>query len=303
MLINTPFYHGIIRKAIVSFGNLFSNIKIQRKSGGSVSGNLEQTIAVPIAYSCKEKWLVRVDQDPTLDNHTYTLLPRIAFEITGMTYDSARKLNRMNQIKCYDTGTLKRTYVPVPYNIDISMYILTKTQEDALQIVEQILPRFAPEYNLSVEVVSETQTVLDIPIILNSVNVQDDYDGDFQTRRFVTYTLNFTMKASIFGPVNNQGIIDTVITNITNDAGDVYANYTVEGNPLIAWAASTAVAVGQRIFHATNLYNVTVAGTTHASTPPTHTTGLVVNGTASLTYAQKVATATNIISEDWTEGF
>ena len=82
------------------------------------------------------------------------------------------------------------TYVPVPYNIDISMYILTKTQEDALQIIEQILPRFAPEYNLSVEIVPETHTVLDVPIILNSVNVQDDYDGDFQTRRFVTYTLN-----------------------------------------------------------------------------------------------------------------
>ena len=90
MLINTPFYHGIIRKVIVSFGNLFSNIKIERRSDGSVDGTLEQTIAVPIAYSCKEKWVVRIEQDPTLDHHTFILLPRIAFEITGMTYDSAR---------------------------------------------------------------------------------------------------------------------------------------------------------------------------------------------------------------------
>ena len=228
MLINTPFYHGIIRKAIISFGNLFSNIKIERRSDGSVTGTLAQTIAVPIAYSCKEKWVVRIEQDPTLDQHTFVLLPRIAFEITGMTYDSARKLNRMNQIKCYETGSLTGTYVPVPYNIDISMYILTKTQEDALQIIEQILPRFAPEYNLSVEVIPETHTVLDIPIILNSVNVQDDYDGDFQTRRFVTYTLNFTMKASLFGPVNSQGIIDAVAVNIS---GPAPATYTATGDP------------------------------------------------------------------------
>lgn len=227
MLINTPFYHGIIRKVIVSFGNLFSNIKIERRSDGSVDGTLEQTIAVPIAYSCKEKWVVRIDQDPTLDQHTFILLPRIAFEITGMSYDPARKLNRMNQIKCYETGSLTGTYVPVPYNIDISMYILTKTQEDALQIIEQILPRFAPEYNLSVEIVPETHTVLDIPIILNSVNVQDDYDGDFQTRRFVTYTLNFTIKANLFGPVSSQGIIDTVSANIS---GPAPASYSATGN-------------------------------------------------------------------------
>jgi hypothetical protein len=227
VLINTPFYHGIIRKVIVSFGNLFSNIKIERRSDGSVDGRLEQTIAVPIAYSCKEKWVVRIEQDPTLDQHTFILLPRIAFEITGMTYDPARKLNRMNQIKCYETGSMTGTFVPVPYNIDISMYILTKTQEDALQIIEQILPRFSPEYTLSVEVIPETHTVLDIPIILNSVNVQDDYDGDFQTRRFVTYTLNFTIKANLFGPVTGSGIIDTIAVTTS---GPAPASYAVAGD-------------------------------------------------------------------------
>jgi len=221
-MFNTPFYHGSIRKSIVTFGNLFSNISIERK----LDATTLQTIAIPIAYAPKEKWVVRIDQDPDLNNHTYTTLPRMSFEITGMSYDASRKLNRMNKITCYNAqDQMTSVHTAIPYNLDVSLYVLTKTQEDGLQIVEQILPFFTPDYNMSVKVIPETQTFIDVPVILNSVNVQDEYDGDFQTRRFVTYTLSFTMKTSLFGPVSESGIIETVNINTSQ------ANYFAQGNP------------------------------------------------------------------------
>jgi hypothetical protein len=214
MLNIPPFYHGLTRKIIVAFGSLFSNIKIERQNN---DGEVAQTVVVPLAYAPKEKWLVRVEQDPTLERNTYTILPRMSFEITGLNYDPIRKTNRMNQVTCYDnsgaTPVMKQMYSPVPYNIDISLYVLTKTQEDALQIVEQILPFFTPEFTLAIRTIPNMSVNLDVPIILNSVAVQDDYDGDFQTRRFVTYTLNFTLKANFFGPISAAGPITTVFVN------------------------------------------------------------------------------------------
>lgn len=216
MLNIPPFYHGLTRKVIVAFGSLFSNIKIERQDNDGV---VQQTVVVPLTYAPKEKWLVRVEQDPTLDRHTYTTLPRMSFEITGMAYDPTRKTNRMNKISCYDNTTdpanpvLKGMYSPVPYNIDISLYVLTKTQEDALQIVEQIFPFFTPEFTLSIRAVPNMSVDMDIPIILNNVSIQDEYDGDFATRRFVVYTINFTLKANFYGPVSAAGPITTVYIN------------------------------------------------------------------------------------------
>lgn len=217
MLNNNIFYHAITRKIIVGFGSLFSNIRLQRKNDGVT----EQTIQVPIAYAPKEKWIVRIEQDPTLENHVYTTLPRLSFEITGMNYDATRKTNRMNYISCSDGNSITRVYSPVPYNIDISLYCLTKTQEDALQIVEQIFPYFTPEYTMSLKGVPDSNIIMDVPIILESVNIQDDYDGDFNQRRFVTYTMNFTLKANFYGPVVDGNIITNTlvdVNNITNEA-------------------------------------------------------------------------------------
>lgn len=227
MLNNNTFYHAIIRKSIVAFGSIFSNIKIERKDEDSSTGPTIQTLAVPVAYAPKEKWVVRLDQDPDLNNHVYTILPLISFEMTGMSYDTTRKLNRMNQVSCYQDGSMTSTRAPIPYNIDISMYVMSKTQEDCLQIIEQILPYFNPEYNLSVKVIPETNTILDVPVVLNSVAIQDDYEGDFQTRRFVTYTLQFTMKVNLFGPVSGQGVIETAIVNT-----DLQTRFTASGDPV-----------------------------------------------------------------------
>lgn len=233
MLNNNVFYHGIIRKSIVAFGRLFSDIYIDRKEGDSVTGTTVQRLQIPLAYAPKEKWLVRLEQDPNLENHTYVSLPRMSFEIIGYNYDSSRKLNRMQQITCgKGSGAVSTVYTPVPYNIDLSLYVLTKTQEDGLQIIEQILPTFTPEYTLTVNVVPDMNLKIDVPVVLNSVAVMDEYDGDFQTRRFVTHTLNFQMKTNLFGPIANRNVIDTVNANVgqNENFNNPSRIFTAEGN-------------------------------------------------------------------------
>jgi hypothetical protein len=232
MLSNNVFYHGLIRKTIVAFGSLFSDIYIDRKQGDSVNGTTIQRLQIPLAYAPKEKWIVRIDSDPNLEQHTYTTLPRMSFEILGYSYDSQRKLNRMQQIKCGSgVDSMTYMYTPVPYNIEISLYILTKTQEDGLQIIEQILPTFTPEYTLAINAVPEMNVKQDIPVILNSVSVSDEYDGDFQTRRFVTHTLNFTLKTSLFGAVAGQAVIAQVEANIgTKEITDPNRIYVATGD-------------------------------------------------------------------------
>jgi|688.fasta_scaffold84411_1 hypothetical protein len=233
MLNNNVFYHGTIRKCIVAFGTLFSDIYIDRREGNSVTGTVAQRLQIPLAYAPKEKYLVRIEQDPNLENNTYVSLPRMSFEILGYSYDSSRKLNRMQQIKCGDgTTTMDAIYTPVPYNIDVSLYILTKTQEDALQILEQILPTFTPEYTLTINAVPDMNVKLDIPIVLNSVTSSDEYDGDFQTRRNVTHTLTFTIKTNLFGPLANKKVIDEVFANIGQNENFSNPNriYTAEGD-------------------------------------------------------------------------
>lgn len=225
MLSNSIFYNQITRKIIVAFGSLFSNIKIARQAQGEVI----QTLEVPISYAPKEKWLVRIEQDPNLDSHTYTTLPRMSFEINSMSYDATRKTNRMGYITCGDgQSSINRVYSPVPYNFDISLYILTKTQEDALQIVEQILPYFTPEYTISLKPIDNTDFVMDVPIISNGISIQDDYDGDFNQRRFVTYTLTFTLKAYMYGPITNGKIINHTFVDVTKmDGFDVFLHESI----------------------------------------------------------------------------
>ena len=237
MLNNPPYYHGIIKKAIVAFGRMFSEIQIERMNG---AGTVLQTINVPIAYGPKEKWLVRLEQDPLLENNVNTILPRMAFEIVGYSYDASRKSNKMTKVASYDQTTLKTQFSPVPYNLDIELSLLTKTTEDALAVLEQILPVFTPDYTLSINAIPDLNIVNDVPIILNGVSQQDNYDGDFQTRREIIYTFNFTMKVNIFGSITSSGVIKKANITLPNQPLDYFVKSNVPENFIIdTWTNST----------------------------------------------------------------
>lgn len=218
MINDQVFYHSHIRNVIVAFGALFSDIKIQRKNK---QGVVEQTIHVPIAYSQKEKWVHSIEANPDSERGIYTALPRLGFEITGYNYDSTRMLNRSNAIFCPTEDGRQQALTPVPYNIDISLYFATKTQEDGLQILEQILPAFKPDHILSILAVPELQLVQEVPFLLNSVSVQDDYEGDLETRRFVIHTLTFTAKVNLFGGFDDVGLIKETNVNVSTNNQNV----------------------------------------------------------------------------------
>ena len=197
------FYNEILRRTIVSFGTLFNSITIKQTNA---SDNVVNTIRVPLAYGPTQKFLARLEQQADLNKSVAMTLPRMSFEFTGMTYDSSRKVSTTQQytVKDPDDGSLsKKVYMPVPYNMQFELSIMTKLNDDALQIVEQILPYFQPSYNLTVELVESIQEKRDIPIILENITMQDDYDGDFTTRRVLLYTLRFTAKTYLFGPATS----------------------------------------------------------------------------------------------------
>ena len=191
------FYNEILRRTIISFGTLFNTITI--KNEGSV-------VRVPLAYGPIQKFLARIEQSPDLNKPMAITLPRMSFEYTGMTYDPTRKLTQTQQIvvKNPADGTdIKKQFVPVPYNMQFELGIMCKLNDDALQIVEQILPFFQPAYNITVELVSDIKEKRDVPVVLESVTMQDDYEGDFTSRRVLLYTLRFTAKTYLFGPVQS----------------------------------------------------------------------------------------------------
>ena len=191
------FYNEILRRTIISFGTLFNNITI--KQDGSV-------VKVPLAYGPTQKFLARIEQSPDLNKPFAITLPRMSFEFTGLTYDSSRKVTTTQQfsVKDPDSDTLsKKAYMPVPYNMEFELAIMCKLNDDALQITEQILPYFQPSYNLTVNLVSALNEKRDIPVILENVTMQDDYEGDYESRRVLLYTLRFTAKTYLFGPTSD----------------------------------------------------------------------------------------------------
>ena len=188
------FYNEILRRTIIGFGTLFNSIEIQQEGS---------SIRIPLAYGPTQKFLARIEQSPDLNKPMAITLPRMSFEFTGLTYDPSRKVSTTQTFvaKDKDDGTeTKKTFMPVPYNMQFELSIFTKLNDDALQIVEQILPYFQPSYNLTIELVDEIREKRDVPIVLESVTMQDDYEGDFSTRRVLYYTLRFTAKTYLFGP-------------------------------------------------------------------------------------------------------
>jgi len=200
------FYNQGMRKMTVAFGQVFNNIQIKRQGSDSTI----QSIRVPLAYAPKEKFLVRLDQQPSLDDRQFAVtLPRMGFEISGIEYDGSRKLTKVQKFRTTKTnsGVMNFNYMPVPYNISYNLYCFTATAEGGLQIVEQILPYFQPDYTVTINVVPEMGIKRDVPIVLNNINYEDSYSGDFESRRAVIYTLNFTAKTYLYGPASTQKVI------------------------------------------------------------------------------------------------
>jgi hypothetical protein len=209
-MLGTYYYHEIVRKTIISFGTLFNDIHIRHQDD---AGKDVSDLKVPLAYGPSQKFLARITQQADLNKAIQITMPRMSFEMSNISYDSTRKSSLVQTFKTCEDGTkAKKVFMPVPYNIGFELNIMSKLNDDSLQILEQILPYFQPHFNLTVDLIDSIGEKRDIPIILESVNFQDDYEGNFDTRRSLIYTLQFTAKTYLFGPVadSSDGLIRKV---------------------------------------------------------------------------------------------
>ena len=219
-MLGQQFYHETIRKIVISFGSMFNDIQLVRKDN---SGTIIQTMKVPLAYGPREKFLVRLREDADLTKQVAITLPRLGFEIKNLAYDATRKMSRVQRfkkVKGANTKQLDTQYMPVPYNLEFELYIMAKQSDDSLQIVEQILPYFQPDYALTINDMSDMGITRDVPIVLNSIGYEDSYDGDFTNRRALIYTLSFTTKFYLYGPVTSAKVIKTVQVDQYTDMPD-----------------------------------------------------------------------------------
>ena len=233
-MLGTYYYHEIIRRTVIAFGTLFNEIYIRHKDS---AGDSISEMKVPLAYGPIQKFLARLEQQPELNKPIAMTLPRLSFEMTSIQYDPTRKANITQTFKTCDGSNLKKVFLPVPYNLGFQLNLMTKLQDDALQVTEQILPYFQPAFNLTVDLIDSIGEKRDIPIVLDNVSFTDDYEGDFSTRRILIYTFNFTVKTYLFGPVSetSDGLIRKVQVDMYADTNTQTAKremrYKVQPNP------------------------------------------------------------------------
>ena len=213
MLGNANFYNRTIRKIVVAFGTVFNDIYLVRYTKDGLTA--KETIKVPLNWGAKEKYITRLTSDPTLTKSIATTVPRISFEMTGMSYDSSRKLpTTVRNFSANNATTVNAQYVPVPYNFDFSLSIYVRNTEDGTQILEQILPFFTPDFSVTVDFIPLMDPKYDMPIILNSVSNETTYEGDMMETRMIIWNLEFTAKSHIWPPVKSGKIINTANTNL-----------------------------------------------------------------------------------------
>jgi len=244
------FYNENLRRTIISFGTLFNDISIKHTDSDD---NTVSVVKIPLAYGPTQKFLARIEQSPDLNKPFAITLPRMSFEFTGLTYDASRKVTTTSTFVVKDPNDgkeTKKSYMPVPYNMQFELAIMCKLNDDALQIVEQILPYFQPAYNVSVELVQGLQEKRDIPVVLENITMQDDYEGDFSSRRVLLYTLRFTAKTYLFGPASKatKDIIKKATvsyltgTDTSNSTREV--TYSVEPRAIKNYTGNAATNVG-----------------------------------------------------------
>lgn len=217
------FYHETIKRAVSVFGTLFNNISVKRADGTALK--------VPLAYGPRQKWITRLQQVDTTTTRTAISLPRMGFELTSIEYDSTRKLTKRTQLKkslASNPNNMQYQYSPAPYNLGFSLSVLVKNTDDGLQIIEQIMPYFTPDYTVTINTIPDMGDKRDVPITLTSVTQTDEYEGDFTTRQVLRYDLSFVMKNYIYGPVRDSDIIRTVKarTYIETGSGEISSTDT-----------------------------------------------------------------------------
>ena len=225
-MLGTYFYHEILRKTVIGFGTLFNNINIRHKDA---SGTNVSVLKVPLAYGPMQKFLARIQQQPDLEREVAITLPRLSFEMQGLQYDPTRKTGIAQTFLTKNGSNAKKVYMPVPYNVGFELSVMAKLSDDALQILEQILPYFQPSFNITVNLISSIGEKKDIPIVLESINYSDQYEGGFDSRRVIVYTLSFTAKTYLFGPVadNPEGLIKKVDVDYYTSTNTVTARRNI----------------------------------------------------------------------------
>jgi hypothetical protein len=238
MLGADPYYHEILKRTVIGFGSMFNDIYLIRKNK---AGEIKQKMKIPLSYGPKEKFLARLREDPNLSKSVAISLPRIGFELGSFSYDSARKLNKINTVKIPKTSNdkaISKQFSPVPYTVSFELFVMVKNSDDGIQIIEQILPTFSPSYTMTIKDSSELKNIQDVPIILDSVSYEDSYEGDFVSRRAIVYTLSFSASIQLYGPVTSQGVIKKVDTSMYADIPVNSPNrkqtYSVEPDPTTA---------------------------------------------------------------------
>mgnify|MGYP003345893752 FL=1 len=226
------FYNQHLRKSVAIFGTLFNNINTVKVDA---QGNILSTSKVPLAYGPKQKFLARLKEEPDLLAPEVAIrLPRMSFEITSITYDTQAKLNKNMKLQTPSIHGVNTIYTAAPYNLSVQLNIIGKTQDEVLQITEQILPYFNPEYIVTVKEIPSIGLVRDVPITLQSVTMSDDYEGEFEQRRTLIYTLDFNMKIQFYGPIQKDiGVIKDTSVNIRNPVtGKKFATVNDQVSPL-----------------------------------------------------------------------
>lgn len=217
MLNSNHFYNQTLKKAVAVFGTIFNNMRVVKHGG------VEER--VPISYGPREKFLARLKQETRQDSHVAIKVPRMAFNISDLTYDTNASLNKINNISYQSSSTSSHDILnqSVPYTLTMDLNIISKTQDEALQIIEQILPTFSPEYTVAIMDMYAPGKSYDVPIVLTTVALNDEYEGDFETRKIINYTLTFTMKIRFYGSVQPKPIIRSVTADFYNDTTETAA--------------------------------------------------------------------------------
>ena len=261
------FYHEILRNTIIGFGSLFNDISIKHVND---SNNVVSVIKVPLAYGPIQKFLARLEQVPDLNKPIQISLPRMSFEFVGLTYDPTRKVTTTQTFTSglvSDDKQIRKTYMPVPYNMQFELGIFTKLNDDMIQIIEQILPYFQPGYTLSIDLVKTIGEKRDIPIVLEGISMDDQYEGSYDTRRSLIYTLRFTAKTYLFGPVSDvsKDLIKKVsIGYVSNGVRDI--PYSVEPRAIKNYTGNILTNITQDIDTQDTNFTVTDASSVTAST-------------------------------------